>query len=63
MKNKRELIIALIVLTVLLFSFLFISRKNTNKKSISNSLNVLKFEKNSNSSNLEVSYFDDFFFK
>jgi len=60
MKNKRELIIALIVLTVLLFSFLFISRKNTNKKSISNSLNVLKFEKNSNSSNLEVSYFDDF---
>lgn len=61
MKNKRELIITIFLLLILLLLyFLIFPYKGTNKKAISNPLNVLQSDKNSDRSNLNTSYFDDF---
>lgn len=61
MKNKREIILTVFLLLILLLLyFLIFPYKNTNKKIISNPLNVFQSDNNSDSSNLKTSYFDDF---
>lgn len=61
MKNKREITLTILLLLILLLLyFLIFPYKNTNKKTVSSSLNSFQSDKNSDSSNLNSSYFDDF---